>query len=176
MSVIFDTTIGGVSSNAYPTLEYVEQYMENRPYATLWDALTIDDDKKKYIIYATTFVDAYTIPYGTQTASTQSLLFPREDGTDCRGNDFVDDEIPVGILNGVCEQVLHLLRTNVSEKDSILTKGFKSGIVGKLEVVVDGMFVEDAISSLALEFISCYGDLKNSSQANGVCISEVYRN
>lgn len=95
MSITLDATVGGVSSNVYDQISYIDDEATLTIWAASWDAKD-DDEKLALAIRATRAVDI--LPFtGYPTSITQALQFPRIGVLTLRGWVLSPSEIPVVI-------------------------------------------------------------------------------
>lgn len=98
------------NANSYVSLEYADNYMTNLN-KTSWIALS-DDQKKSYLISATTYIDRiYSILgwYGRRKFREQELCFPRVELWD--NDHFPVEGIPNVLKKAVCEASIILQTT-----------------------------------------------------------------
>jgi len=115
MAINFDTTIGGISSTSYVTVEEFNNYVEK-----LVDADGIPKSSqttliKKFLIAATEVVDADLYnSTGNVTDSTQALEYPRTGISDRRGNAIDENTIPQELKDAVCEMAIYLSQNELN--------------------------------------------------------------
>lgn len=109
MPVTIVATVGASTSNCYVTLAEATAYFNNHPENSTWTGLADDDTRSRYLILATTYVDAENI-YGdkndtgaTSGVPDQALKFPRSLDVD-DGSEF----IPAEVKRAVYEQALYM--------------------------------------------------------------------
>lgn len=101
MAIIFDTTVSGSDSNAYPTVIEYSQYWENRGIDV---SCFTDAELQIRIINATDYFEQNYVPVsGLKAVSGQSLNYPVSGGFYKDGSAQPDDEIIPQVKNAVCE-------------------------------------------------------------------------
>ena len=78
MAIVFNHTAAHPSANSYVSLDWADQYFENRGSADDWSAATVDG-KKQALVSATMRIDTYSF-IGDKLKTWQALQFPRTNG------------------------------------------------------------------------------------------------
>ena len=114
MALIFlpEDGSGVEGATSYTTLEYADQYFENRPAhqdIAYWDAAS-DEAKQGALNQATAFLDTnYQWVQGYKLLSTNPLDWPRGNAYDSSGYAIATDEIPAAVMDSNCELAIRVL-------------------------------------------------------------------
>ncbi|MBI4774217.1 MAG: hypothetical protein HY788_08560 [Deltaproteobacteria bacterium] len=132
MAVAFDSTFGGTSANSYISVEEADDYFAMRVHTDAWANAAIGG-KQKALMDATRRLDRieYT---GDKTSGGQALEWPRT-GATLRDETIDHDEIPVRMLDAVCELALAVLNSNI---DPCMPESVQSFSVGGVSVALSG--------------------------------------
>jgi hypothetical protein len=108
VAIIFDSSIGGITSNSYISVADAAQYFENSNTADFENWQSIDDDTQmRALITATKYLDKnYKWSTGVITDVDQRLNWPRIGAFDLEQRSIDSDELPEAIQDACCELVL----------------------------------------------------------------------
>lgn len=128
-----DATVGGISSNSYPTVEEADAYFEHRFHSDAWaDGI----DKASALITASKMLDWQASWKGVKTDSDQALDWPRTDVVRPDGSSVDVDIIPREVKTAVFELALVSISAD-RLADSDLA-GLSQVTAGPLTIKTDG--------------------------------------
>ncbi len=107
-------------SGSYCTIEYANEYFENRLHAERWDE-TSNADKERALRQATKEIDRQLLK-GRKATDTQELAFPR----------YPDTEVPEAVKEACCEIALALLERGNSQRHKLQQEGVQSFTLGNM--------------------------------------------
>jgi hypothetical protein len=132
MAFTFDATVGGTTSNSYPTLEQANDYFDGRYENDLWTGKS-DAEKQRLLVSATRRIDAETFT-SIKNDLNQSLQFPRLAAADRDGYIIDPNEpLPKNLINAVCELSYFMMQSDdrimseVELHDAEMMKNYKVG-------------------------------------------------
>ena len=105
---------------SYCTIEYADEYFENRLHAESWGQAD-DETKEKALKQATKTIDRQPLR-GRKTNPEQELAFPRHP----------DTEIPEAVKEACCEEALALLERGNSQRHKLQQEGVQSFTLGNM--------------------------------------------
>jgi hypothetical protein len=105
---------------SYCTIEYANEYFENRLHAESWGQAD-DETKEKALRQATRSIDRMPLR-GRKTDLHQPLAFPR----------YPDTEIPEAVKEACCEEALALLESGNSQRRKLQQEGVQSFTLGNM--------------------------------------------
>lgn len=157
-------------ANSYTSLEVANAYHALRGNAA-WTGT--DGVKEAALIRATAYIDLRyrgRFPGTRVEGREQSLEWPRTGATDANGIAIADDEIPIEILNAVCEAALRELTEAGSLMPDLERGGeIKSLKAGSIAIeYADGAQVETTFSIIDGILSSLVGVISNESPINGI--------
>ncbi len=107
-------------SGSYCTIEYADEYFENRLHAESWGQAD-DETKEKALRQATKAIDRQPLS-GRKADTAQTLAFPRHP----------DAEIPEAVKEACCEIALALLERGNSQRHKLQQEGVQSFTLGNM--------------------------------------------
>ena len=107
-------------SGSYCTIEYANEYFENRLHAESWSG-TDSETKEKALQQATKAIDRQPLS-GRKADTTQTLAFPRHP----------DAEIPEAVKEACCEEALALLERGNNQRRKLQQEGVQSLSLGNM--------------------------------------------
>lgn len=134
MPIVIITTVGGVDTNSYVTVEEADAYFATRPNND-WASLDAEL-KKALLIHAARLNDRLVSYHGviSNRSPRQTLKFPRIGCYDREGILLDREEIPNGIKYGQFEQALYL---SLNDADATNNAEYLKANVGKGAVSVE---------------------------------------
>lgn len=148
VTVTVEDGTGVAGANSYASVAQADSYFGNRPRSTAWTALADDDAKGRYLIHATTILDAAVRWDGDKVAEDQALQFPR----------VIDDEnveLPVEIVTALYELTLALIGRDLTAEPG--GAGYKRIEVGPIELETDFANRPATIPSFVRNIIADFG-------------------
>ena len=107
-------------SGSYCTIEYADEYFNNRLHAESWGQAD-DETKEKALRQATKEIDRQLLK-GRKATDTQELAFPR----------YPDEEVPETVKEACCEIALALLERGNSQRRKLQQEGVQSFTLGNM--------------------------------------------
>ena len=107
-------------SGSYCTIEYADEYFNNRLYAESWGQAD-ESTKEKALKQATRAIDRQLLR-GRKTNPEQELAFPRHP----------DTEIPAAVKEACCEEALAILERGNSQRRKLQQEGVQSFTLGNM--------------------------------------------
>ena len=105
---------------SYCTIEYANEYFENRLHAESWGQAD-DETKEKALRQATKTIDRQPLR-GRKTDTAQTLAFPR----------YPDTEVPEAVKEACCEEALAMLERGNSQRRKLQQEGVQSFTLGNM--------------------------------------------
>jgi len=105
---------------SYCTIEYADEYFQNRLHAESWGE-TSEADKEKALRQATRAIDRQLLT-GRKTNPEQELAFPR----------YPDTEVPEAVKEACCEEALAILESGNSQRRKLQQEGVQSFSLGNI--------------------------------------------
>ena len=105
---------------SYCTIEYANEYFENRLHAESWGQAD-ESTKEKALKQATRAIDRQLL-IGRKTNPEQELAFPRHP----------DTEIPAAVKEACCEEALALFERGNSQRRKLQQEGVQSFTLGNM--------------------------------------------
>lgn len=105
---------------SYCTIEYADEYFQNRLHAESWGQ-AYESAKEKAIRQATKAIDRQPLK-GRKADTTQTLAFPR----------YPDTEVPEAVKEACCEEALALLERGNSQRRKLQQEGVQSFTLGNM--------------------------------------------
>lgn len=128
MPFTFDSAVGSTTANSFVSVEFADEYIGGKLYATDWPATSAGADllkKQQALVDATRVLNALQYQ-GTKTATTQRLKHPRYDLPDDNEWYFSSTEIALPLMEATCELALSFLQTDPASVVDESLKQFKS--------------------------------------------------
>ena len=123
------TTVGGMDSNCYPTLEEAQAYFADRLHASGWFDLD-EEDQPKALITASLQLDWYARWKGSKTDPAQSMGFPRSGLLLPDGTEYDSTIVPPEVKTAVFELLLSSIETDrTADSDMAGLSQIKAGSV-----------------------------------------------
>ena len=126
-----------VGTNSYISVADADLYFSGRLYSEAWTE-AIEADKEKALIMATRSIDRQPLK-GIKDLDTQLLAFPRYDPSKyyselAYSNEelILPIEVPLTVINAVCEEALALLSWGNSQRTELQRQGVTSFSLGNL--------------------------------------------
>jgi len=107
-------------SGSYCTIEYADEYFNNRLHAESWGQAD-DETKEKALRQATKEIDRQLLK-GRKATDTQELAFPR----------YPDEEVPEAVKEACCEEALAILERGNSQRRRLQQEGVQSFTLGNM--------------------------------------------
>ena len=107
-------------SGSYCTIEYADEYFQNRLHAESWGQAD-ESTKEKALKQATRAIDRQLLR-GRKTNPEQELAFPR----------YPDTEVPEAVKEACCEEALALLERGNSQRRKLQQEGVQSFTLGSM--------------------------------------------
>ena len=107
-------------SGSYCTIEYADEYFNNRLHAESWGQAD-DETKEKALRQATKTIDRQPLR-GRKTETGQVLAFPR----------YPDTEVPEVVKEACCEEALAMLERGNSQRRKLQQEGVQSFSLGNM--------------------------------------------
>lgn len=107
-------------SGSYCTIEYADEYFQNRLHAESWGQAD-ESTKEKALKQATRAIDRQLLR-GRKTNPEQELAFPR----------YPDTEVPEAVKEACCEEALALLERGNSQRRKLQQEGVQSFTLGNM--------------------------------------------
>ena len=107
-------------SESYCTIEYADEYFQNRLHAESWGQAD-ESTKEKALKQATRAIDRQLLR-GRKTNPEQELAFPR----------YPDTEVPEAVKEACCEEALALLERGNSQRRKLQQEGVQSFTLGNM--------------------------------------------
>lgn len=106
MTIEVEDGTGKADAVSYASAAHADAYHTLRG-NTAWTALTTEV-KEAYLVQATDYAEQrWGLRYpGVRSVEGQALSWPRDEATDREGGAILDDVVPVGIVNAICEYAL----------------------------------------------------------------------
>lgn len=117
---MLDTTISGMNSNSYVSVEEADAFFNLYPYKNEWDEIP---NKESYLFKATMDIDSVKNYKYKKLNNQQSLKFPRTNHVDGNGNPFIPNEIKKAVF-------LQAYFSYLNEDDNIHQANKKNNITG----------------------------------------------
>ena len=166
------TTIGGIDSNSYGTLDEMNLYFTGRSDAVEFLSAT-EQEQIARLIQATVINDLLLHAYGNRTSEEQALEFPRTGLVDSHNRKYLNTEIPAKIKYAQFEQALYLFTSSI-KLPSILTQGFSQAKLDTMSITVDKQFIPNKLDTDALDFLREFG-MVDSGAVGSIKVANVVR-
>lgn len=159
------------NANAYVSVEDCNTFNNERPYATSWLAVGLED-KKRAIIMATRLLDEHIDWYGQSkrshnldlsTAERQALSWPRSGVSDSDGYTVDQDTIPTWLKNATSEFARFLALEDRTIDPA--TAGFSKIQLGTLQIEVDAEDRAGVIPRGVVHMVAQYGTIRYRGSA-----------
>ena len=114
ISFVVETGAGLANATSYLSVEEADGLIEiDFLRSSKWDALTVEADKEKWLVYATRWLDRMIGWHGAKATTIQALEWPRKRMRDKNGNDIGEGVVPIEVKQAVVEVVLFHLTAPV---------------------------------------------------------------
>jgi len=113
MSFVAEDGTGKSDANSFVSLADADAYHADRRSAAAWDALDDDDEKKPYMIEATTWINSLDFENGSPISDTQALFFPAYGAYDRNGFMIDSDVVPQQVKDATAELAYRIRDTEV---------------------------------------------------------------
>ena len=162
---------GKHNANAYVSVDDANTFNNQRPYATSWLAVGLED-KKRAIIMATRLLDEHVDWRGQSKKShnlslsetqRQSLSWPRSGVTDSDNYSIHQDHMPNWLKDATAEFARFLAQTDSTLDPS--TSGFSKIALGSLQVEIDAEDRAGVIPRGVIHMIGQYGTIRYRGSA-----------
>lgn len=156
MPIVLDTTVGGVSSNAYLSLAEADTYHDSRLFVTSWTSAT-DAVKNAAITWATRMLDDGVIWHNIikDITTPQALGWPRSGMIDGEFRTILDNVIPIPVKDATAELARLLIESDRAA--DVATVGFDSIEVGPIKLSIDKLDVLSVIPDAVYSLIRSFG-------------------
>lgn len=159
MTFQFVVEIGDAVSdaNSYASLEFADDYIATNAFVSAqWASLT-DDEKEKYLVRASKYLDRMIQWNGTRMDDESGLRWPRSGVYDADGFEIPDDQIPLVLQEAVCE-LASLLASGTDWTQPQDSRGVKEIQVDVIDLKFDsGEAARATLPDYIIQMLSDFG-------------------